>query len=211
MLRGDSRVELVRKATAGDRVALKSLLVEAHQSLCERLASRVPATLRRTVAVEDIVQETHIEVFRRIHAFLPREANSFDRWVFAIALSRLRNAVKRERALRRGGGRVACTASAEQIEESTLALLDTIVGPSHTPSRSAARAELVRAVQQALTELPEQYRQALWLVHIEGHPVKVAAENMGRTERAVHGLCRRGIALLRVRLKSASRFLSSDQ
>jgi hypothetical protein len=39
--------------------------------------------------------------------------------------------------------------------------------------------------------------------------VRVAAEVMGRSDRAIHGLCRRGLVLLRNHLGSATRFLSS--
>ena len=40
--------------------------------------------------------------------------------------------------------------------------------------------------------------------------VKNAAAEMGKSERAVHGLCRRGMSLLRDRLGSATRFLTSS-
>jgi len=202
--------EYVQRAMQGDSVALKVLLTESHGRLSAQFATRVPATLRGTVGVEDLIQEAHVEVFRRIQAFVPRGPRSFDRWVLAIALSRLRNAIRRQNAVRRGGGRITTPATTRSIEDSTIVLLDAIAGPGHTPSRSVARAELVQAVQAALAELPEHNRRALWLVHIEGRPVREAAAEMGRTERAIHGLCRRGAALLRAQLKSASRFLASD-
>jgi RNA polymerase sigma-70 factor (ECF subfamily) len=209
MISAAHQFELVQQAVQGDRVALKLLLTDSHARLCERLARRLPSLLRSTVEAEDVVQEAHVEVFRRIGTFVPREPQSFDRWVLAIALSRLRNAIRRQCMLRRGG-QATSPATTRKIEDSTIALLDAIAGPGRTPSRSAARHELIEAVHTALARLPEPNRKAMWLVHIEGRAVREAAAEMGRTERAVHGLCRRGVALLRAQLKSASQFLVSD-
>ena len=57
-----------------------------------------------------------------------------------------------------------------------------------------------RVVEAPLAELPEHYRRAIWLIHIEGCSVRSAAESMGRTDRAIHGLCRRGLGLLQEKL-----------
>ena len=88
------------------------------------------------------------------------------------------------------------------------ALLDTLAGPTQTPSRNVARGEAIDAVEDALDQLPDHYRQAVWLVHIAGRPVREAALAMGRTDRAIHGLCRQGLKAMRDYLGSESRFLS---
>ena len=206
---GNPEPSLVCRAANGDPVALKLLLTESRRDLCEHLARRVPADLRSRFDVEDIVQEAHIDVFRNFNRFEPRGPDSFARWVAAIAMNRLRSVIKRHRTLKRGGGPAGGPPTGWNIEDSTLALLDRLAGPGHTPSRSVARWEVVSAVQAALAELPADYQRAVWLVHIEGRPVKAAAEEMGRSERAIHGLCRRGLKLLRSRLQTATRFLSS--
>jgi RNA polymerase sigma factor (sigma-70 family) len=140
-------------------------------------------------------------------AFVPRGSGSFERWVTAIAVRQLRGAVRRQRTAKRGGGR-ATVNQLRSVEDSAVALLDMLCGPDHTPSRCIAKKEAVGAVQTAMMELPEHYRQAVWLVHIEGRQVRDVAAQMGRTHRAVNGLCRRGLKLLKAQLESASRFLS---
>jgi RNA polymerase sigma-70 factor (ECF subfamily) len=199
---------LIQQAVNGDGVALKLLLTDSHRCLCDRIARWIPTDLRRVVDAEDIAQDAHVEVFRRIRDFQPRRPHSFERWLTAIALSRLRNAIKKHRSLQRGGGCVQVGAAARAYEDSAIALLDTLAGPGHTPSRSVARLEAAEAVQTALTGLPDHYEQAVWLVHIEGRSVRETAAQMGRTERAVHGLCRRGLKKLREHLLSETRFLS---
>jgi RNA polymerase sigma-70 factor (ECF subfamily) len=207
---GKPQPSLAFRAADGDAVALKLLLIESRRNLCERMSRRIPADLRPSLDIEDVVQEAHIDVFRRIDSFEPRGSDSFERWVAAIALNRLRSAIRKQRTLKRGGGCPGGSPTGWNLEDSTIALLDALAGPDHTPSRSVARLEAVAAVQAALAELPARYQRAVWLVHIEGRPVKVAAAEMGRSERAIHGLCRRGLGLLRNRLQSATRFLSSS-
>ena len=188
---------------------MKVLLIESRDRVCTHMAGRVPRDLRSVIDVDDLVQETHVEIFRRIREFTPRGDGSFDRWVTTIAVSRLRNIIKRCRAAKRGGGQRATAYISKRIEDSTIALLDKLAAPGRSPSRCVARTEAIEAVHTALEGLPEHYREAVWLVHIEGQPVRVAAASMGKSERAIHGLCRRGMSLLRDRLQSASRFLTS--
>lgn len=194
---------------AGDIVALKLLLADSRLELCRYLSRKIPTHLSRLVDADDLAQDAHVEVFRRIADFEPRGPDAFTRWVSTIALSRLRNAVNWHRAARRGGGRVAITHRHRSRDDSTIELLDALAGRDLTPSRCVARVEAIDAVQEAISTLPEQYRQAILLVHIEAQPVREAAARMGRTERAVHGLCRRGMKLLRERLSADSILLSS--
>ena len=190
---------LVRQAVAGDAKALKLLLLDLHGSLCERLRLKIPANMTRLVDAEDIVQETLIEVFRRIRTFKTQGPGSFSRWVSAVALSRLRNVIAHHRTAKRGGGWNRWSKNVN-IDESTIALLDSLAAPGRTPSRILAKGEAVSAVHAALAELPEHYQRAIWLIHIEGCSVRTAAETMGRTDRAIHGLCRRGLGLLQEKL-----------
>jgi RNA polymerase sigma-70 factor (ECF subfamily) len=199
---------LLRSAIGGDAAALKTLLVQSYVTLGHYIASRIPPNLSRLIDPEDIIQEAHVEVFQRIGDFQPQGERSFERWVTTIALSRLRNAIERRQALKRGGERIAVT-QAKDIEDSTIALLDKIADPGKTPSRVVARGEAVRTMQEALSQLPEHYQRALWLVHIEGCTVREAADRMDRTERAVHGLCHRGLRLLRQRLQCRTDLFSS--
>lgn len=198
----------IQRAVAGDAVALKLLLTESYPRVCERIARKIPTDLRRVVDAEDIVQEAEIEIFRCIETFQVRGPNSFYRWFATISTSRLRDAARRERAAKRGGLRTA-NPNRKRIEDSTISLMDMLAGPDHTPSRSMARGEAIEAVETALARIPEHYRRAIRLVHIEGRPVAEAAAQMGRTDRAIHGLCRRGLEQLHEQLRSASRFFST--
>jgi hypothetical protein len=100
--RHKARSENNLKRAMVDPIALRSLLTEAHDLICLRLRNRIPPDLRSIVSVEDSAQDTFCEVFRRVTAIQAKDTQAFKRWVLAIALSRLRNTIRRHRAQERG-------------------------------------------------------------------------------------------------------------
>lgn len=203
----DGEAGLVRRAVAGDEVALKVLLTCTRLELCRYVGEKIPATLRRFVDPDDIVQGIHVRVFQRVAGLESDRPETFHRWVKTIALRHLRNTIKHYRAAKRGG--LGAGHHTRKLEDSTVALFETLIASSRTPSRSVARIEAIDAVEAALSSIPNHYSEAVRLVHLEGLSVREAAERMGKTERAIHGLCRRGLKELQQRLGNASRFLSS--
>ncbi len=191
--------QLVQRSVAGDAVALKLLLTLSHPALVARIGRRLPAELRAVVDPDDVAQEVYIEVFRRIRGLELRTPEAFERWLSAVALTRLRNAIRQQRALRRGGGwrRVR---SAKPPHDTTTTLLGLLVGSGETPSGAVATTEAVAALHAALAELPTRQQRAIQLVYLEGRSVSETAGALACSERAIHGLCRRGLALLRARL-----------
>ena len=204
------QADLVQRAVGGDELALTLLLKDSRRRLCGYLAGRIPADLRGTIDPDDVVQDAHVEVYRHIDRLDSSDPDAFDRWVKTISIRKLRDRLRRRRAAKRGGGQAVVEENRGLVEDSMIGLLDMVAVSGHTPSRSVARAEAVQAVQAALDDLPEHYRQAIWMVHIDGIPVAEAAKCMGRTDRAIHGLIRRGMDMLGQILESSTRFLSSS-
>jgi RNA polymerase sigma factor (sigma-70 family) len=71
---------------------------------------------------------------------------------------------------------------------------------STSPSEHVLRHEQLLQVSAALARLPDDQRLVLEMHYLQGCPVAVIAEEMGRTERSVAGLVRRGLQALRVML-----------
>ncbi len=201
--------DCLTRAVGGDPVALKLLLTHTHGRLRDYISPKIPPGVRPILDPDDLLQETYTEVFRRIETFESRGPDSFFRWLAAIALSRLRNSIKHEQTARRGGPGLFAKATRRNIEDSTIALLTMLVSPVKTPSRTAMQSEAIDAVHVAIDTLPEHYGQAVWLMYIEGLSAAEVAAEMGRTKRAVHGLCRRGLKLLKERLQNSTGLLSS--
>lgn len=199
---------LVSDAIRGDVGALSALLTDSRDRLVAFIRQKIPAEAGRGLSADDVVQEAHGEVFRRITGFEPRGSGSFDRWVRAIALRRLQSQLRRHGAAKRGGG-LRRWSEVGHFEDSAIALFEQLAGPQKSPSRCVARGEAARAVHDAIKALPDDYQRAVWLVHIEGRGAAGAAVEMGRTQRAVHGLCRRGLERLRRALGDPNRFFSS--
>ncbi len=67
-------------------------------------------------------------------------------------------------------------------------LVNLLSAGTHTPSRSVARHEAVGAIQNAIDQLPEEYRRAVQLRLLEGKSLEETAQLMNRGPRAVQGL-----------------------
>lgn len=196
-----------RHAIAGNTQALKLLLTLARPQLRQYVERRIPIELRNAIESDDIVQEAYINVFRGLESFRPDGPAALERWLMTVLVNRLRDAKRSARAMRRRA-RLAGTV-APQIDDSAVLLIETLAGPTKTPSSHAARAEACLSLQRAIRALPSDYQQAVWMVYIEGRPIGDVAQALSRTPRAIHGLCRRGLARLHADLGSRSGFLGS--
>ncbi len=58
--------------------------------------------------------------------------------------------------------------------------LSRLVSPVSTPSQGAARREVAVILADKLAELPDHYRQAIVLHHLEGLTIADVAEKLGR-------------------------------
>lgn len=196
--------ELLRRAVAGDGPALDGLMARYCRRLSGYIAPRLPADLRGTLEVEDVLQEISMEVFRTIGTLEGADAKSFWGWLCRLAEHRLRDLVRAGRAAKRGGERIAVDAQSDSVA----CLLEQVAVTSRTPSMSAARHEAASAVLAALDRIPEDYRLALRLRYLEGlAPAEIAAR-MGRKEGSVRLLCHRGLKQLAEALGPESHFLT---
>lgn len=200
--------QLVERAVAGDDVATTVLLSISYPRLQQHLHRRIPRDIQGCIDVDDVVQDTQIQVFRNIATFRCTGPDSFYRWVATVALYRLRNIIKAQRALKRGRGRTFGGSTRSGDSGSAHALLDWLCGPENTPSHHASRTEAHEALGQSIESLPEHYRQAVRLVYLEGRSVEEVAKIMGRTERAIHNLCYKAKEQLHLSMGSTSRFFS---
>ena len=142
------------RAQHGDR--------EAHAELYTLFSSAVFTVARRMLAsralAEDVLQETFIEVLRKIDGY--RGTAEFGFWVKRIAIN------KCLMHLRSGW------ASRRSPDGEDLLLLE--------PARVAALDEQI-ALERALDELPDRARVVVWLHDVEGYTHKEIGQMMGYT------------------------------
>lgn len=200
-------LSLIQRAVGGDTAALEELLLDHYDRLAGRIGHKMPRRLRPVVSVEDILQQTFAEVFRRIGTFEPKGSGAFSHWLAEIADHRLADAMKAEQAAKRGG-RHHLRRAAGTDSDSMDRLVEMVAGPEETPSQSVARKEAVAAVQVGLASLPDEYRRPVEMRYLEGLSVAQVAEALNVKPRTVRGLCYRALKELRAVLGRSTQFFS---
>ena len=155
---------------------------------------------RAKIDASDVVQETLLEAHRKRGQFRGAGDGALAAWLrqmlaFSIAdthraLGRAKRDIARERSLEAA------------LNDSSSRLENLLPAPDSTPSQRASRQEQLVRLADALTQLPEDQRQAVVRKHLKGDSVAAIGQSMGRTDTAVGGLLRRGMARLRELLKA---------
>ncbi len=191
-----------------DEIKFRGILLDHAGRLNRFIDSRIPVKLGQLITPEDVLQEVWTAAFRGKSSFTPDGPDSLARWLTRIAERKLLDAIRHARALKRYG-RYAQAERTQDRSASFLTLFARVAAPNQrTPSSEDAAKEAARAVQIALCSLPDDYRCAVTMYHIEGRSRAEVAKRMGRTSPAVNGLVYRGLRLLRRRLGPAGRFFA---
>jgi RNA polymerase sigma-70 factor (ECF subfamily) len=155
---------LLRGAQAGDGRAFEQLFNRYRPFLRQVIALRLDPKLRPRVDPSDVVQETQLEVFRRLGDFLARQPMPFRVWLRKTAcecLLKLRE--QHVEAVRRSVRR-----EVSLPERSSLLLAQQLLAAGSTPSQQLSRREVAGRVNQALAQLPEADHEVLLMRNFEG-------------------------------------------
>jgi RNA polymerase sigma-70 factor (ECF subfamily) len=152
---------------------------------------QIDARLRAKLGPSDVVQQTLLEVHRSLDALRGRSEEEVTAFLRRALNNNLADARRRFSAAGRDAGReLSLDASLE----------GGLTDERSSPDVRAERHERLLRLAVALEELPDDQREAVESKHLRGLPVAGIARAMGRTEAAVGGLLRRGVAALRQRL-----------
>jgi RNA polymerase sigma-70 factor (ECF subfamily) len=179
-------LDLLGRACAGDQRAFEKLFAQHRPFLRQVVELRLDPQLRGRLDASDVIQEVHLEVFRRLEDYLRRRPMPFRLWLRETAGRQLV-------ALWRRHGGAACRAVGREFTlpaRSSLDLGRWLVATSSTPSRLLHRDELVRRVREAVARLPELDREVLLMRTFEGLSYEEAACLLGiepATARKRHG------------------------
>lgn len=146
--------ELLRAAQAGDMTAHEKLFRRFHKPVYN-LAWRM---LANSAAAEEVVQDTFVEVLRRLESF--RGESPLGGWIRRIAVNFSLMHLR----------------SAWHQRSVSLTVVGDPEGDSD-PSRAGGAADL----SKALASLPAKSRMVVWLHDVEGLTHKEVGEAMGKT------------------------------
>jgi RNA polymerase sigma-70 factor (ECF subfamily) len=176
--------DLIERAREGDQAAFAELVM-AH-------ADRVQGALRRfglgAGDADDVAQEVFLRAWRGLDRF--QERSSFSTWLYRIAFNEAQRRLAR-RTLPRAE-------PAPEGEDPVVSLPESAdAGPD---ARALAR-EFERKLEDALDQLPPEWRAAVVLRDIEGLSTHDAAEVAGVGEAAFKSRLHRGRMQLRALLE----------
>ena len=208
MSEASNQANLLAAAKSGDRHALGQLLLMHSDALGRHLAVKMPPSLSRTVSVDDILQQTFFEAYRDIGQFQSQGDGSFYAWLKVIGQHRLQNAIKSASRQKRGG-HLKRVEPVVGDNASMRNLLEELEGDVGTASLAVRRGEALTAMNVALAELPDDYREVIRLRFFEGLTNEETAQAMGKTTAAIRSLVDRAKKRLREAIGRLSQFLST--
>ena len=161
--------------------------LEAYEELVRRYQHRLFRFLRRFVRsagdAEDLVQDTFIRAFRRIHRYKPEYR--FVVWLMTI------------------GRRLAARAYRKHCRRDVDLDPDEHRRVEPGPEEQVVARETAGAIWQLAAELPRQQTQVLWLHYAEDFPVKEIARVMGKSCVGVRVMLHRARTGLAQRLRAS--------
>lgn len=187
---------LLEQARAGDTSSLGSLL-ERYRGYLGLLARvQIGQRLQGKVDESDVVQETFLEAHRHFGGFRGTTQAALAAWLRQILAAKLADLLRRYLGTQGRDVRLE-REIAGAVDRSSLVLDGGFVASEPSPSHQAARREQAVLLADALGELPEDYREAIVLRHLEGLTFPQVAQRMRRTQDSVEKLWMRALARLR--------------
>ena len=156
---------------------------------------------------EEVTQDVLMKVYRKIGAF--RGDSALSSWIYRITFNTAMSRLRQHRGER----------TAEQERDRALAVLEasddsaqrTPADPadwSHMPDEDLLRFELRKALEVAVLELPEIYREPVILRDFEGLTTEEASTRLKVKDQTLKSRLHRGRLLLRERLQAFASGLS---
>jgi RNA polymerase sigma-70 factor, ECF subfamily len=172
--------EIVGRIKAGD-TALYEIIMRRYNQRLYRVAR---AILRDDAEAEDVMQDAYVRAYQHLDQFADRAP--FSAWLTRIAVN---EALARLRLRKRN----------PQLDDTELEgeLSMNVVETSPDPEQIASGAELGQLLEEALLDLPEQYRTVVMLRDVEELSTAETAAALDLTEHNVKVRLHRGRAMAR--------------
>ncbi len=182
--------DLVQKLREKDQPAIRAV-IQRHNKRLYRIARSI---LRDDAEAEDALQEAYLKAFTHIDAF--RGDASIGTWLCRIVMNEALGRLRQRRP----------TVDWTQMDEIEMPSADIIHLPVSSsrpdPERSAAQHQIQNLLEQAIDQLPEQFRIVLVARVVEEMSVEETADLLGLRPETVKTRLHRARRLLRPALEA---------
>lgn len=171
----------LQSAAAGNQTSWENLISPYRDKLKRIVAFRMDMRLQGRIDPSDVIQETFLEAWQRLPAFVSKPDVPFFVWLRALAQQRL--GMLRREHLERDKRTVMKEVPIRQ-DDSSSAIAIAILDKAVSPSEAVQQHELFLKVQAKLEEMEPMDREVLALRHFEQLTNLETANVLGLTEPA---------------------------
>ncbi len=183
-------IRLVHEIQAGHEEAVALLMERYHNRLHRIVRIRLSAKLRRCVESVDIMQETWRSALGRIQEFELRSTASIIQWLSKIVQNQLIDTHRFYYANKRDRSREVHLADDRRGDDEAPGAV--VPSKIKTPDQDAYDRDMAALVDEAVGELPDDYREVIMLRTYYGGSWDFVTKEMGRlTSEATRQLHRR--------------------
>jgi RNA polymerase sigma-70 factor (ECF subfamily) len=181
----------------GDQAAVRQL-TEVYGPRIHQLALR---HMKNREDAEEVTQDVLMKVVRKIGAF--RGDSALSSWIYRITFNTAMSRLRQHRSERAAGQeRDRALAVLEASDDGAQRTKADPADWSHMPDEELLRFELRRAVEVAVQELPQIYREPVILRDFEGLTTEEASTRLKVKDQTLKSRLHRGRLLLRERLQA---------
>jgi RNA polymerase sigma-70 factor (ECF subfamily) len=146
----------------------------------------------------DLVQDTYENALAHFDQFRGHTEAELVKWLQTILANVAGEEIRRAKAQKRD---LRLEHSLQEVLQEFSTRLEGFFAPAQSsPSRRAEKNEFLLSFAAALDDLPKDQRDVIILRDVEGSKLDDITKRLGRTEKSVAGLLRRGRQALRERL-----------
>jgi RNA polymerase sigma-70 factor (ECF subfamily) len=201
--------DLLRLAGDGDAQALASLFASHRERLGQMVRLRMDRRLRGRLDADDVLQETFLEVSRRVGAFSRAPTTSVYLWLRALTAQKLVDLMRHHLGAKmRDAGQEISLHRGALPQASSVSLAGMLLGRLTSPSQAAIRAETRLRIQEALNGMEPIDREVLALRHFELLSNAEVAQVLGLSKAAASNRYVRALARMKEFLSHAPRRIS---
>jgi RNA polymerase sigma-70 factor, ECF subfamily len=180
---GDELVQLLRRAAGGDELAVQELFARHRDRLKRMIHLRLSRRVQGRVDDSDVLQETFLDVARRLQEYTAGPRLPFYLWLRHMAGLKLAEIHRRHLGTQlRDADREVTLHRGGLPEADSVSLAAHLLGQLTTPSQAAIKAETRLMVQEALNSMDPMDREVLALKHFEQLSISEMAQVLGMSK-----------------------------